>query len=113
MLLASGMVATAMPVQSALAAEVFGLGPQKGPFEREAKDAVIVGDAKSKEALEAKETIVKLQDEAKAALKSLEEDPQTDLQGMVKRFGISELRQATNTSTTSWMRTQPRVSSDF
>jgi len=97
MLLATGVVATALPVPSALAAQVFGLGPQKGPFERDAKDAVIVGDAKSKDAQDAKATIVALQNEAVAALKSLDDDPQTDLQGMVKRFGISELREATNT----------------
>merc|ERR1712079_614714 len=79
MLLASGAVATALPVPSALAAEVFGLGPQKGPFERDAKDAVIVGDAKSKDAQDAKATIIALQDEAQGALKTLADDPQTDL----------------------------------
>merc|ERR1712079_856035 len=97
MLLASGAVATALPVPSALAAEVFGLGPQKGPFERDPKDAVIVGDAKSKDAQEAKATIVALQKEAIAELDQLAEDPQTDLQAKIKRFGISELREATNT----------------
>mmetsp|Transcript_23783 Transcript_23783/g.56249 ORF Transcript_23783/g.56249 Transcript_23783/m.56249 type:complete len:239 (-) Transcript_23783:91-807(-) len=79
------------------AAEFPGLGKPPGPFERDPNEAVIVGDANSAEAKAAKAKIIELQTEVEEALAKLEANPQEDLSGMVKQFGIADLREATNT----------------
>jgi len=83
--------------RSASAASFPGLGTQKGPFELDPKEAVIVGDAKADASVTAKQTVQRLLDEAEKAMAALEKDPQADLVPMIKPLGISELRRATNT----------------
>lgn len=91
-----GLLGVAGP-GAAQAAEFPGLGKVRGPFEVDPKDAVMVGDDKSDAAKAAKDKVTALQAEAEAALAKLKEDPQADLTGMISQFGISDLRQATNT----------------
>eukprot|EP00415_Alexandrium_ostenfeldii_P000730 UN0730 len=81
----------------ALAAEFPGLGKPAGPFERDPNDAVIVGNKDSDDAKAAKAKIIQLQQEAEDALAKLEKNPQEDLSGMIQKFGIADLREATNT----------------
>jgi len=83
--------------RSASAAPFPGLGDQRGPFEIDPKEAVVVGDASDSKSVEAKKTVQTLLVEAEGALKALEADPQAELTTMIKPLGISELRRATNT----------------
>lgn len=99
-LLLSGVAAgtaVASGAGPASAASFPGLGEQRGPFEVDPKEAVVVGDAGDKPSVDAKKTVQSLQDEAVTALASLQKDPQTDLVPMIKPLGISDLRRATNT----------------
>lgn len=97
MVLGGGVMGAIAPAMPAVAAEFPGLGKTRGPFEVDAKDAVIVGDANSDAAKAAKAKIIALQTEAESALAKLEANPQEDLTGMIDRFGIADLREATNT----------------
>jgi len=99
-LLLSGVAAGAAVASGAgpaSAAPFPGLGAQRGPFELDPKEAVVVGDSQDKASVDAKKTVQVLQDEAEAALASLQKDPQVDLVPQIKPLGISELRRATNT----------------
>jgi len=83
--------------RSASAAPFPGLGEQRGPFEIDPKEAVVVGDAGDPKSVEAKKTVQALLVEAEGALKALNDDPQAELTSIIKPLGISELRRATNT----------------
>jgi len=93
----TGATMATLPVAPATAAEFAFLGKPSGPFEVDPKEAVIVGDSESEQAKSAKEKVIALQQEAKTALTSISKDDQIDLTPMISRFGIANLREATNT----------------
>eukprot|EP00929_Paragymnodinium_shiwhaense_P078492 TRINITY_DN406_c0_g4_i1.p1 TRINITY_DN406_c0_g4~~TRINITY_DN406_c0_g4_i1.p1 ORF type:complete len:216 (-),score=63.89 TRINITY_DN406_c0_g4_i1:206-853(-) len=80
----------------ALAAELPFLGRQRGPFEMDPKEAVIVADATTDAVKAARAKVQALQDQAEDAVAKLEKDEQTDLSYMFDQFGIADLREATN-----------------
>jgi hypothetical protein len=92
-----GASAVATLPAAADAAELPFLGRQRGPFEVNPKSAVIVGDASDAKAVAARDKVVALQTQAEEALAKLTKNPQEDLMYMVEKFGIAELRDATNT----------------
>jgi len=93
----TGATMATLPIAPAAAAEFAFLGKPSGPFEVDPKEAVIVGDSESEQAKSAKEKVIALQQEAKTALTSISKDDQIDLTPMISRFGIANLREATNT----------------
>eukprot|EP00416_Gambierdiscus_australes_P035937 CAMPEP_0171110142 /NCGR_PEP_ID=MMETSP0766_2-20121228/71185_1 /TAXON_ID=439317 /ORGANISM="Gambierdiscus australes, Strain CAWD 149" /LENGTH=235 /DNA_ID=CAMNT_0011571979 /DNA_START=28 /DNA_END=735 /DNA_ORIENTATION=- len=92
----AGVVAASALAAPSLAADFPTLARQVGPFVRDPKEAVIVGDLNSDEAKNAKAKIIALQTEVEEALARLEKNPQEDLTGMIQPFGIADLREATN-----------------
>lgn len=94
--LLSGALATVAAPVASRAAELPGLGKMRGPFEVDPKDAVIIGDAESSKMKSARAKVISLQEEAEQALASMGNDAQTDLMPMVTKFGIADLRDATN-----------------
>eukprot|EP00929_Paragymnodinium_shiwhaense_P078493 TRINITY_DN406_c0_g5_i1.p1 TRINITY_DN406_c0_g5~~TRINITY_DN406_c0_g5_i1.p1 ORF type:complete len:217 (-),score=78.09 TRINITY_DN406_c0_g5_i1:179-829(-) len=90
---AAGLTAATAP---SLAAELPFLGRQRGPFEMDPKEAVIVADSTTENIKAARKKVQDLQDQAEDALAKLEKDEQTDLAYMFDQFGIADLREATN-----------------
>lgn len=79
-----------------VAAELPFLGRQRGPFEMDPKEAVLIADSQSEKMQKARQKVQALQDEAVDALAKLSKDDQTDLGYMFNQFGIADLREATN-----------------
>jgi len=69
---------------------------QKGAFEVDPKDAIVVGDVTAEASKAARAEVEKLQNQAKEALAKLDKNPQEDLSPYVERFGLADLRTATN-----------------
>merc|ERR1719265_220667 len=92
----AGLLAAALAPASSFAAELPGLGKMRGPFEMDPKDAVIVGDTETNKMKNARAKVEALLKEAEGALAAVDKDMQTDLMPMYSRFGIADLRDATN-----------------
>jgi len=58
---------------------------------------VIVGDAAAPAAVKATEVVKRFQTQAEGALAALTNDTQADLDYIIEKFGIADLREATNT----------------
>lgn len=78
------------------AAELPFLGKQRGPFEVDPKEAVLIADSTTEKIKAARAKVQALQDEAEDALAKLNEDEQVDLSYMFQQYGIANLREATN-----------------
>jgi len=95
-LLAGAFGAAVLPA-AANAAELPFIGRQRGPFEVNPNSAVIVGDAAAPAAVKATEVVKRFQTQAEGALAALTNDTQADLDYIIEKFGIADLREATNT----------------
>eukprot|EP00930_Biecheleria_cincta_P033314 TRINITY_DN2307_c0_g1_i2.p1 TRINITY_DN2307_c0_g1~~TRINITY_DN2307_c0_g1_i2.p1 ORF type:complete len:230 (-),score=46.53 TRINITY_DN2307_c0_g1_i2:219-872(-) len=71
-------------------------GEITGPFERNPKEAVIVGDLTAPETAKAIAEVKKFQKQAEDALAALEKDPQADVMSIVTPTDLGEIRLATN-----------------
>jgi len=95
-ILSAGLLGVALAPSDAHAS--FGSigGEVTGPFERNPKEAVVVGDLTAPETVKAIADVKKFQKQAEDALAALEKDPQADVTKIVTPTDIGEIRLATN-----------------
>ena len=96
-MIATGALISAMGGPLAAQAAQFPLiGKDRGPFEVDPKDAVIVEDIETPRIKDARVVIKRQNTLFKEALEKINSDPQADLTYIIEKLGISDIRWATN-----------------
>eukprot|EP00930_Biecheleria_cincta_P033315 TRINITY_DN2307_c0_g2_i1.p1 TRINITY_DN2307_c0_g2~~TRINITY_DN2307_c0_g2_i1.p1 ORF type:complete len:211 (-),score=36.38 TRINITY_DN2307_c0_g2_i1:101-733(-) len=95
-ILSAGLLGVALAPSDAQASYGSIGGEITGPFERNPKEAVIVGELAAPETQKAIAEVKKFQKQAEDALAALEADPQADVMKIVTPTDLGEIRLATN-----------------